>query len=873
MTEPTVIPEVEEGNGPALGIPTGSRSPDGSGEEAGLDAAGLYRLVFRLSPDPVVIATVADGILIDMNDLAESLTGYTREEGVGAQVGRLLDVAREDRIFLAEAVRHDGSVRDRCIAIRRKTGETVLVETSAQRMSHEGEPCLIAILKDVTDRRRQERELRESEARYRAVVETQSEFIVRWLPDGTRTFVNEAYCRYFGGLKEELEGTSFFPLISVDDWEALRSRIAALTPANPASTGRHRGHRTDGPEGWQEWTDLALFDDSGRVVELQSVGRDVTDLVAARQALEESRAHLNATLNAVPDLIFRHTVDGTTLAIHAQGAEHLIAPGVRIGTKLSDTLPLDVADQWLQAAQDVSRLDALVAYEYELTFDGAPYRFEARMVGSGPGEVLTIVRDITETVREQEAAQRADTLFQAAWDQSPASILVAEPDGEIRYVNRSFLAGLGLSPENLAGQALSEIYALTDLRRATGEPIHAEDFPIARATRGEAVHGEEFIASMAGGEPRRVVVNAAPVVDADGTLIAGVSVAQDVTDLRLEAAGRAAGERLFQSFFEQMAAGAVVVELAGRIRRINPTFERMLGAEIGALSDESIFDVMTPATRARAEALIRTLKNGAIDRFWGEETYLRVDGRPLSVYSSFSLVRDERGQPDYVIGLIQDLSERRRLEGEVLEVAEQERERLGRDLHDGLGQELTAAALLARALERALEPVDPAAAARAREIRDVAQAALSQTRFLAQGLLPPPLQGGVNDALADLASNAAELFGVHVSVDVIEETEVRDEQMAAHLYHICREAITNAVRHGKANEIRVALLSDERIVKLEIRDDGVGMPDTPISGGGLGLRNMRFRANQLGGTLDIGRAPGSGTVVVCTVDRHDEGEG
>lgn len=129
--------------------------------------------------------------------------------------------------------------------------------------------------------------LRRSEARYRNVVETQEEFITRWRPDGARTFVNEAYCRYFDTPREQLLGRTFLNLIHDDDREQFKAKIDALTPQSPTTTYVHRVKRPDGCVGYVQWTDQALFDSAGNVIEYQSVGRDVTELRRADERLRE----------------------------------------------------------------------------------------------------------------------------------------------------------------------------------------------------------------------------------------------------------------------------------------------------------------------------------------------------------------------------------------------------------------------------------------------------------------------------------------------------------------------------------------------------------------------------------------------------------
>jgi PAS domain S-box-containing protein len=136
---------------------------------------------------------------------------------------------------------------------------------------------------------------------YRAIVEDMSEMVVRWKPDGTRLFVNDAYCRFFGATREELIGTTFWPLITEEDRQEVRARIAALGPEHPVSSGRHRAVLPGGGLAWMEWVDRAIFED-GSIVELQSVGRDISERVrfeeqARRVARGDAAARATAAVS------------------------------------------------------------------------------------------------------------------------------------------------------------------------------------------------------------------------------------------------------------------------------------------------------------------------------------------------------------------------------------------------------------------------------------------------------------------------------------------------------------------------------------------------------------------------------------------------
>jgi PAS domain S-box-containing protein len=134
--------------------------------------------------------------------------------------------------------------------------------------------------------------LKANELRYRAIVEDQTELICRFLPDGTLSFVNGAYCRYFGKRREDLIGHSFMPLVPEEDQGAIDKQLGSLSPQNPVITYEHRVIMPDGTVRWQRWTDRALFDEQGNVREFASVGRDITEQKAAVDELHRLNAEL-----------------------------------------------------------------------------------------------------------------------------------------------------------------------------------------------------------------------------------------------------------------------------------------------------------------------------------------------------------------------------------------------------------------------------------------------------------------------------------------------------------------------------------------------------------------------------------------------------
>lgn len=159
---------------------------------------------------------------------------------------------------------------------------------------------LANMIRQAAHKRRAEEALRENEQRYRNVVEDQTELICRFLPDGTHIFVNDAYCRYFSRGRDEIIGCRFTPRIPPDDRKMVKAHLGSLTTDHPVATIRHRIIMPEGEVRWQSWSDRAIFDGEGRIREFQSVGRDVTDIVKAEEALRESEQQLDAIIQGSP---------------------------------------------------------------------------------------------------------------------------------------------------------------------------------------------------------------------------------------------------------------------------------------------------------------------------------------------------------------------------------------------------------------------------------------------------------------------------------------------------------------------------------------------------------------------------------------------
>lgn len=229
-------------------------------------------------------------------------------------------------------------------------------------------------------------------------------------------------------------------------------------------------------------------------------------------------------------------------------------------------------------------------------------------------------------------------------------------------------------------------------------------------------------------------------------------------------------------------------------------------------------------------------------------------------------VKDKAGRNSHWLIIFRDITERKRLEREILEIGDQERRRIGQDLHDGLCQHLAGIELMSQVLEQKLAGKSKADAKRAGEIARHVREAIGQTRALARGLSPVTLESeGLASALRELAANTEKMFGIVCRVQAPHTIPGAPAATGTHLYRIAQEAVSNGIKHGKASAVSIRLEKVDNRLALEVRDNGAGIPRVLPRHDGMGLRIMQYRAGMIGGLLSIEPGPDGGTIVSCSL--------
>lgn len=477
------------------------------------------------------------------------------------------------------------------------------------------------------------------------------------------------------------------------------------------------------------------------------------------------------------------------------------------------------------------------------------------------GIVFTFV-DITERKLAADAVvRRLAAVVEAAAD----AIYSYAPDGVILTWN----------------QGAARLYGYTD-REAIGSsirPMIPEDrLPewsdvMNRLAGGE--HVEQFETERICKEGRRIPVSVtySPLCDADGHVVAISVIARNITERRLaEVALRDSEERL-RAILNSAADAFITIDRSGLIRSVNLASERIFGFAAAEMIGQNVKMLMPAPYRDEHDAyLARYLQTGR-KRLIGigrEVQGRRKDGTVFPMDLAVSEV-----EPGMLFtGIVRDISRRKEMEREIVEIASLEQRRIGQDLHDTVSQELTALAMLAADLSEALRTNPDEAALLARRIAEGMRRSQQKLRTLMRGLIPVAVDGeGLMAALSELADRTRNDNKIPCTFHCPDPVALNDNLAATHLYLIAQEAVHNAIKHAQPRTIRIGLEANE-VLKLSIEDDGDGIAvasQAAAVAGGLGLRIMRNRTAIIGGMLTIEPIQPTGTRVLCTVSWKNHG--
>ena len=353
------------------------------------------------------------------------------------------------------------------------------------------------------------------------------------------------------------------------------------------------------------------------------------------------------------------------------------------------------------------------------------------------------------------------------------------------------------------------------------------------------------------------------VWNADGTQLK-IAVLQGYLDGDVEAALM---QGHLDAILDTTVDAIITIDHRGRIETFNRAATKIFGYTADEVIGKNVHVLMPEPYKAEHDDYLNNYLDTGDKKIIGigrQVTGQRKDGSIFPMDLAVSEVKIE-GDRKFT-GIVRDISERLQLEKEILRISDEERSRIGQDLHDELGQMLTGIGLLTRNIERTLRSRDVEEADRIAEITNLLSKADDVARNLSHGLMPVVLDShGLSSALQRLCQKMTKVAGIPCIFEESGTTDMANDTLSIHLYRIAQEAINNALKHGKARDVRVTLRVSGEKMRLRISDNGTGFGPDWRTGGGMGVRIMQHRASIVGGSLDISSNVDFGTVVTCTI--------
>lgn len=287
---------------------------------------------------------------------------------------------------------------------------------------------------------------------FKAMLDDQTEFVCRFLPDGTLTYVNEAYCRYFGKKRQALIGSSFMPVIPVEELAAMQKLYMQFSLQNPIIHSEHRVMMNDGSIRWHQWTDKAFFDEYGKLIEIMGIGRDITERKKAELELKESEERYRTLFEAAFEGIIVH-IDGVILEINKPGLQMMQYTAEEIpGKSLLELVPPGLHDMLVSKAADKQ------GETYEtilLRKDGTPLNIEVlskKHLYKGREVKVAAFRDISQRKAYEKEIHAQKILLNNILNTLPVNVYIKDSSGRYVFINSHYSTSLNMQSVEVLGK-------------------------------------------------------------------------------------------------------------------------------------------------------------------------------------------------------------------------------------------------------------------------------------------------------------------------------------------------------------------------------------------------------------------------------------
>ena len=462
--------------------------------------------------------------------------------------------------------------------------------------------------------------------------------------------------------------------------------------------------------------------------------------------------------------------------------------------------------------------------------------------------------------RAEVASRRISKVFK----DSANAIVVKDTAGRIIDLNKAAERQYGWTRDELLGRSINMLVPPEEQAR--------NDDLIARCLRGEDVRSVEGSRVTRSGAVLPVLLTFSRMTNEAGQPVGIATSAQDITELKQAERQLRISEERLRTILETAIDAIITIDTRGIIATVNAATCRIFGYTSDELIGQNVKILMPQPYRDEHDGYLARYVETGEARIIGtgrEVMGRRKDGTSFSVDLGVSPM-----YRDGFTGILRDLSQRKQLERRLAESQTEERQQLARELHDGIGSQLTGIRLIGSSLANQLRKADSRLTSRAGELVQALDTVSEQVQAMTRGLMPVEVvPDGLMEALRRLTDQCAEAAGISCRFEYETPVLADDATTATQLFRIAQEAMNNAVRHAKAQHVTLALAHEADLLRLRIADDGTGFRRAPAGHRGVGLLSMEARCRALGGSLLIGSGKLGGTVVECLIPWAQEPSG
>ncbi|HEY9620377.1 MAG TPA: PAS domain S-box protein [Crinalium sp.] len=526
---------------------------------------------------------------------------------------------------------------------------------------------------DITERKQAEQAIHISEARYRAIVEDQTELICRYLPDGTILFINGAYCRYFGLQQDEMIGKSYAPVVFTDDQDIVADLVQSMTPDNPTVLIENRVVVGDQVR-WTQWINRMLFDEEGQFAEYQSVGRDITDLKQVEATLQQQQALLSGIISGSKDLIAALDLNFCFTTFNQPYHDEffkIFGYDIQLGMSLVDALAhlpeeqARVVDIWRQAL--AGREFTIVQDFGDATRQRNCYEVTFSLIRNEQGLQIgaaMIARDVSDRRRTEQLLRDSEERYRSVVTAMTEGIVLQQADGRITAWNDSAERILGLTADQLVGKTSTDLDWRTIYE--DGSPFPGSLHPTMITLQTGQPQSEVIMGICKADETTWISINSQPLFHPNQSLpYAAVSSFADITVHKQAEEKLRASEARFRSAFDDAAIGMALVALDGKFLQVNRALCKIIGYSPEELLQLDFQTITHPDDLELDLSYADQLLKGEIQTYQMEKRYIHKSQRTVWILLHGSIVRDSMGQPLHFIAQIKDISDRKRAEQEL----------------------------------------------------------------------------------------------------------------------------------------------------------------------------------------------------------------